>query len=239
MAEMTDTLAARLGDRIHYNAAVRNIEFTGDAYLVQTEDGGEEPCQILVLASPAYAQAAMLRAMAPGISEALEGIGYPPLAVVCLGFDAADVGGEMDGFGFLIPSRERRQILGTVADSFVFPNRAPDGRVLLRTMVGGARNPEPALLADGPLLDTVQTNLREIMGITAEPEFASIYRHERAIPQYLVGHADRLQAIEAQQARFPGLFLTGNAYRGVSLNDCVVNADATAEAVVARYRRRG
>lgn len=239
MAEMTDALAARLGDRIHYGAAVRNIEFTGDAYLVQTEDGGEEPCQLLVLASPAYAQAAMLKTTAPGISELLEGIAYPPLAVVCLGFDRADVGGEMDGFGFLVPSRERRQILGTVADSYVFPNRAPKGRVLLRTMVGGARNPGPALLDDGPLLDTVRADLREIMGVAAEPEFASIYRHEKAIPQYLVGHADRLAEIERQRAAFPGLFLTGNAYRGVSLNDCVVNADTTAEAVVARYRRRG
>ena len=106
-------------------------------------------------------------------------------------------------------------------------------------MVGGARNPTPALLPDGQLLDTVQSNLREIMGVTAEPEFASIYRHEKAIPQYLVGHADRLQAIDRQRAQYPGLFLTGNAYRGVSLNDCVVNADATARAVVARYRRRG
>jgi len=238
MSELTDTLAARLGERVCYDTAVRSIEFTGDAYLVQTEDGGEEPCQILVLASPAYAQAAMLSTMAPAISELLAGIEYPPLAVVCLGFDRGDVGGEMDGFGFLVPSRERRQILGTVADSFVFPNRAPDGRVLLRTMAGGARRPEPALLPDGQLLDAVQSNLREIMGIAADPEFASIYRHDRAIPQYRVGHADRLQAIEQQRARFPGLFLTGNAYRGVSLNDCVVNADATADAVVARYRRR-
>ena len=239
MSEMTDALAARLADRIRYDTAVRTIEFTGDAYLVQTEDGGEEPCQILVLASPAYAQAAMLRAMAPGIAEHLDGIDYPPLAVVCLGYERGAVGGEMDGFGFLVPSREGRQILGTVADSYVFPNRAPEGRVLLRTMVGGARNPQPASLPEGQLLDTVRSNLREIMGIDAEPEFASIYRHEKAIPQYRVGHADRLQAIGQQSARLPGLFLTGNAYRGVSLNDCVVNADATAEAVVARYRRRG
>ena len=238
MSEMTDALAAQLGDRVRYDAAVRNIEFTGDAYLVQTDDGGEEPCQLLVLASPAYAQAKMLRSAAPEISSLLDGIEYPPLAVVCLGFDRADVGTEMDGFGFLVPSREQRRILGTVADSFVFPNRAPQGRALLRTMVGGARNPQPALLPDGQLLDTVQSNLRDIMGITAEPEFASIYRHERAIPQYPVGHGDRLQAIEREQARFPGLFLTGNAYRGVSLNDCVVNADRTADAVVARYRRR-
>jgi oxygen-dependent protoporphyrinogen oxidase len=239
MAEMTDALAERLGPRIRYESAVRSIEFTGDAFLVQTEDGDEEPCQLLVLASPAYAQARMLRTMAPEIAQLVDSIDYPPLAVVCLGFATGDLDRRMDGFGFLVPSREKRQILGTVADSYVFPNRAPDGRVLLRTMVGGARNPQPALLPEGELLDTVQANLREIMGITAEPEFVSIYRHEKAIPQYLTGHADRLRAIEREQARFPGLFMTGNAFRGVSLNDCVVNADATARAVVARYRRRG
>ena len=135
----------------------------------------------------------------------------------------------MTGFGFLVPSREKRDILGTVADSYVFPNRAPEGHALLRTMVGGARSPELARLPDDRLLDVVQSNLRDIMGITADPVFAQIYRHERAIPQYLVGHGDRLRAIEEHLADFPGLILTGNAFRGVSLNDCVVNANKTAE----------
>jgi oxygen-dependent protoporphyrinogen oxidase len=209
-----------------------SIEFTGDAYLVQTANGGEDPFQAVVLASPAHAQAALLRAMAPDLSGLVSGIPYPSLAVVCLGFDRNDVTGPMDGFGFLVPSREGRKILGTVADSYVFPNRAPEGRVLLRTMVGGARASELAQLADEPLLDVVRSNLAEIMGVTAEPEFASIYRHEKAIPQYLVGHADRLQAIDTELRKYPGLFMTGNAFRGVSLNDCVLSAGTTAAAVI-------
>ncbi|MEJ2382950.1 MAG: protoporphyrinogen oxidase [Xanthomonadales bacterium] len=232
MSELTDTIAARLGERIRYATPVQSIEFTGDAYLVQTADGGEDPFQALVLASPAYAQEAMLRRMAPELSGLVGGISYPSLAVVCLGYDRNDVGGVMDGFGFLVPSREKRKILGTVADSFVFPNRAPEGRVLLRSMVGGARASELAELSDEPLLDLVRSNLAEIMGVTAEPEFASIYRHAKAIPQYLVGHSDRLQAIDDELRKFPGLFMTGNAFRGVSLNDCVLNAGATAESVI-------
>ncbi len=237
MSVLTDTIAARLGDRVRYETRVESLEFTGDAWLVQTADGGEDPYQVLVLASPAYAQSAMLRAAAPELSRRIGEIQYPALAVVCLGYERSAVDSRMDGFGFLVPSREGRKILGTVADSFVFPNRAPEGRVLLRTMVGGARAPDLALLDDEPLLDVVRANLADIMGVTAEPEFASIYRHRRAIPQYLVGHADRLRAIDGELLNLPGLFLTGNAYRGVSLNDCVVNAGRTAEAAVAYLPR--
>jgi oxygen-dependent protoporphyrinogen oxidase len=148
----------------------------------------------------------------------------------------------MDGFGFLVPSRERRDILGTVADSNVFPGRAPAGSVLYRTMVGGARYPHLADLEEGQLLDHVQSDMRDIMGLKAEPEFvkiyrhARVYRHTRAIPQYLVGHAARLEAIEEQLSDFPGLVLTGNAFRGVSLNDCVLNAGKTAQKLKAAYR---
>jgi oxygen-dependent protoporphyrinogen oxidase len=138
----------------------------------------------------------------------------------------------MDGFGFLVPSRENRSILGTVADSNVFPGRAPEGSVLYRTMVGGARSSHLAELPDEKLLDNVRSDLQDIMGLRADPEFVSIYRHERAIPQYLVGHAARLDAIEEQLKSLPGLILTGNAFRGVSLNDCVLNAEKTAEKLV-------
>jgi oxygen-dependent protoporphyrinogen oxidase len=118
-----------------------------------------------------------------------------------------------------------------VADSNVFPGRALEGSVLLRTMVGGARAPQLADLPDEQLLDRVRSDLRDIMGLSAEPKFAKIYRHEKAIPQYRVGHADRLAAIESQLEEFPGLVLTGNAYRGVSLNDCVLNATKTAQSM--------
>lgn len=232
MSAMTDRLAAELGDSLRLNSAVQGVGREGQRYIVFL-DGSQEEFDVLVLASPAYAQAAMLADLAPQLSARIGSIEYPSLAVVCLGYEKQAVGDRMDGFGFLVPSREKRDILGTVSDSNVFPNRAPAGHSLLRTMVGGARASHLAHLADEKLLDLVQSNLTEVMGISEDPVFAKVYRHERAIPQYLVGHAARLETIETELARFPGLVLTGNAFRGVSLNDCIVNARATARKVVA------
>ena len=99
-------------------------------------------------------------------------------------------------------------------------------------MVGGARASHLADLPDEQLLDRVRSDLRDIMGLTADPEFVKIYRHEKAIPQYRVGHADRLAAIEKELEVFPGLIMTGNAFRGVSLNDCVLNATKIAQRVI-------
>jgi oxygen-dependent protoporphyrinogen oxidase len=105
-------------------------------------------------------------------------------------------------------------------------------------MVGGARASQLAELPDEQLLDRVRSDLRDIMGLTAEPDFVRIYRHEKAIPQYLVGHSDRLAAIDGQLKDLPGLVLTGNAFRGVSLNDCVLNATKTAQSINAVAGRR-
>ena len=119
-------------------------------------------------------------------------------------------------------------------DSNVFPNRGPPGAVLMRSMVGGARAPDTARFADQELTDLVQSELKEIMGIDTSPGFTRIYRHERAIPQYHVGHVARLEAIGEALKDYPGLVLTGNAFRGVSLNDCVENASITAEKLLSQ-----
>ena len=227
MSVLTRTIADRLGSRLRLNTPVQGVTCTQGRYAVHTPSG-EQEFEALAIASPAYAQAEMLQGLAPGLAGLVGDIAYPALAVVCLGYRRQDAGDNMDGFGFLVPSREEREILGTVADSYVFPNRAPQGHVLLRTMVGGARRPELADLPDDRLLATVQSNLKDIMGITAEPVFAKIYRHAKAIPQYLVGHARRLDEIGRELKAFPGLVLTGNAFQGVSLNDCVLNAERTA-----------
>ncbi len=232
MSEMTDALATLLASRLRLNAPVSGISRQADRYSVHLADGSNEEFDSVVLACPAYAQAAMLADLSPLFAELIGGIAYPPLSVVCLGYERGGMGPGLDGFGFLVPSREKRGILGTVVDSNVFPNRAPQGRVLLRTMVGGARVPAKAELPDGELMDLVRSDLRDIMGIESDPEFASIYRHEKAIPQYRVGHSSRLQSIEKELEKFPGLVLTGNAYRGVSLNDCVLNAQKTAGSLV-------
>jgi oxygen-dependent protoporphyrinogen oxidase len=232
MSALTDTLAAGFGDGLRTATPVRGVSRDNGRYNLHLENGSSEEFDVLILAAPAYAQASMLGDMAPEIAGLLMDIYYPPLSVVCLGYDRARIDTAMDGFGFLIPSREKRGILGTVADSNVFPDRAPEGSLLLRTMVGGARSPELAGLADEKLLDLVREDLQDIMGVDTEPEFAQIYRHERAIPQYLVGHGGRLAEIENHLKNYPGLVLTGNAFRGVSLNDCVLNASRTAQSVI-------
>jgi len=229
MSVMTDTLTAALGSRIRVNSPVSSISRSGSQYTLHLADGHSEEFDAVVLAAPAWAQVGILNELAPGISGILREIGYPAVSVVCMGYREEDAAGCMDGFGFLVPSREKRGILGTVADSNVFPGRAPEGSVLFRTMVGGARSSRLAELPDEQLLDRVRSDLREIMGLSAEPEYVKIYRHEKAIPQYLVGHAARLDAIEQQLQALPGLILTGNAFRGVSLNDCVLNATKTAQ----------
>ena len=149
------------------------------------------------------------------------------------------MGQVLDGFGFLVPSKEQRTVLGTIVDSNVFSGRAPEDSILLRSMVGGARTPEYALLPDEQIIDRVRSDLQDILELKAEPDFIRIFRHKRAIPQYVVGHAARLEAIDKQLQRHPGLILTGNAFKGVSLNDCVVNAWKTAQSLVLQSQNDG
>lgn len=238
MATMTDALAAQLatghGDKIRLSSPVASVSRSGNRYAVHLAGGSVEEADRVVLASPAYAQAAMLRDIAPDISMVLDKIPYPPLTVCCLGYRAKDIDCNLDGFGFLVPSREKRKILGTLWDTSIFPNRAPEGHILLRSMIGGARRPDLALMPDDVMIDAMRSELSEIMGLKADPVFARTYRHEKAIPQYNIGHAAGLAAIDAALAKHPGLALSGNAYRGVSLNDCIENAYKVAEAIIKR-----
>jgi len=232
MSVLTDTLAGKLGSRIHLQSPVSSVSRNGAGYTLHMADGPDQESEVLILAVPAYVQSRILQDYEPGLAGLLDGIQYPALSVVCFGYSKARIGPHLDGFGFLVPSREQRSILGTIIDSNVFPGRAPDGSVLYRSMVGGARTPQLADLPDEQLTDRIKADLKDITGLTAEPEFTRIFRHTKAIPQYNVGHAARLEAIGQILSRHPGLVLTGNAFRGVSLNDCIVNAWKTAESLV-------
>jgi oxygen-dependent protoporphyrinogen oxidase len=233
MSVLTEALAAQLGTRVKTAAPVQAVGREGDYFSVELEDGREEQCDRLVLAAPAHAQARMLEGYSPALAKLLTEIPYPPLSVCCFGYRKAIVGEVLDGFGYLVPSKEKRAVLGTIIDSNVFPGRAPEGSVLLRSMLGGARSPALAKLPDERIIDRVRGDLRDILGLTAEPDFIRIFRHRRAIPQYVVGHGARLEVIDGLLQKHPGLVLTGNAFRGVSLNDCVVNAEKTAQSLLA------
>jgi oxygen-dependent protoporphyrinogen oxidase len=231
---LTDILTDRLSDGIHLGVKVdRVLRRNGRIVLSLEEEGlrGEIDTDVAVLATPAYAAAEMLGDLDPLLRGGLSAIPYSPISVVALGYDKATLGNPLDGFGFLIPRGEKRKILGALWDSSVFPNRAPEGKALIRAMVGGVRAPALAALPSAELLELVRSELSMTMGVTAEPVLSRTYYHEKGIPQYLVGHGKVLGRIEERLAANPGIYLNSNAYRGIALNDCVYQSRLVAERV--------
>ncbi len=232
MGEFVSALRAFLGSRLRLGSKVMGIERKGRGYSLFFADGSSMDADIVVSASPAYAASDMLKNMDGRLSNLVAEIPYPSLSVVCLGYRKEKIKTPVDAFGFLIPSGEKRKILGTLYDSSIFPNRAPEGYVLLRSMVGGARYSDLARENESKLVDLVKGELAEIMDIRSDPDFVRVYRHEMAIPQYTVGHLARLMNIDAMLQKHRNLYLTGNAYRGIGVNDCIENSLRLAEKII-------
>jgi oxygen-dependent protoporphyrinogen oxidase len=173
----------------------------------------------------------MLADLDADLAALIDGIPYNRVAVVALGYRASDVPGSVDGFGYLSPQRTRRDVLGVQWCSSIFPDRAPPGMVLLRAMCGGWNRGEMIDWSDEQLLGAVRAELAQTMHIQAAPVFHHIVRWHRAIPQYHLGHLERVALIEERVSRHRGLYLGGNAYRGVALNDCVEQAGLLADRI--------
>lgn len=232
---LVDTLAQRLAEGLHVGVAVERIARRKEGYLLSLAEGGlhdEMEADAVVVATEAFAASRILSGLDPVLAETLLSIPYSPISVVALGYDKARLGHPLDGFGFLVPRGEKRKILGALWDSSVFPNRAPQGKALIRAMVGGVRAPELAALPGNDLVALAREEMAAAMGIRAEPILARVFFHEKGIPQYLVGHEKVLARIDARLSALPGLFLNSNAYRGIALNDCVLQSRLCAERVI-------
>jgi oxygen-dependent protoporphyrinogen oxidase len=226
---LIETLCERLPHPPLYTVGVRGLERAnrnGDraGWLVAGDGQERWLADAVVLTCPAYQQAALLAGLDSDLAEKVGGIPYNRLAVVALGYRRADVPGDLNGFGYIAPQRTRRDLLGVQWCTSIFPKRAEPGHVLMRTMCGGWHRPEMVSWDDARLLAAVRHELRQTMQIQAPPLFHSIIRWDRAIPQYHLGHLDRVAWIEDRLAHHPGLFLAGNAYHGVALNDCTEQA---------------
>jgi oxygen-dependent protoporphyrinogen oxidase len=221
-----------LGDRLKTESRVVSIDKKGDTYIVFLSDNSSFEAEGVIIASPAHSTSEIVRDFNKKLSQTLGEIPYPPVSVVCFGYKKDRIKQPLDGFGFLVPKREGRKILGTLWDSSIFPNRAPEGYILLRSMLGGARSAEVALQGDERLIDTVMDDLKDVMGIGVNPDFIKIYRHEKGIPQYLLGHEKRLAEIDRIVRPYKSLYITGNSYRGIGVNDCIENSYKLAERIV-------
>ncbi|MEN8176807.1 MAG: protoporphyrinogen oxidase, partial [Pseudomonadota bacterium] len=195
-----------------------------------TAEGRDKFFHQVVVATPAYAAAALLRGLDRELAAGLERIRYSPIAVVGFGYEALDH--RLEGFGLLTTTSAKVPVLGILWDSSVFPDRAPAGKKSLRVMIGGQRNPDLPARSDGELIELARRGIRETMGATADPAVTFVKRWPRGIPNYAVGHLDNRKAVFKRLDRWPGLWLNSNAYRGVSMNDCVHNSRRLVERMV-------
>jgi oxygen-dependent protoporphyrinogen oxidase len=186
------------------------------------DSAGQTVCaRRLVLACPTYAAATLVKEFDPELSRAFADVPYAPIAVVATGHRREDVRHPLDGFGFLIPRNQGIRTLGSIWTSSIFEDRVPQGYVQFRSMLGGAGDSSVVGLSDDQLWDTLRRELDPLIGIKGDPAFLRVYRWEQGIPQFKMGHRERRARIENLVALHPGLHVVGNAYYGVSLNDCV------------------
>ena len=196
-------------------------------------NGADHEFHAAVITAPAYRAADIVAGFAPDWARLLARIEYASSAIVVSGHRLADIRHPLDAFGLVVPAAENRKILAVSFTSRKFAGRAPEGRVQLRTFVGGAMQPELFALSDEEIRDLVRRELAEILGVAGTEDFMIVARYPRAMPQYHVGHLDLVAKIEAAATPYPQLALAGNAYYGVGIPDCIHSGEQAAERLIA------
>jgi protoporphyrinogen/coproporphyrinogen III oxidase len=234
IGELVDALAARLpeGSR-QTRAPVTAVEPRGErGFVLRFASGAEESFDAVVVALPAPRAASVLAPLDAELASGLRAIEYASSAIVSVVYRRSDLAEPIDAFGVVVPHAERRRVIAASFSSIKFPGRAPDGELLVRAFVGGALQPELFRLDDEAMSHAVRDELRDLLRVRSEPLAMRIRRHPESMPQYRVGHLDRVAGLFARAARHPGLALAGNAYHGVGLPDCIRSGEAAADALL-------
>ncbi len=233
MQQIVDAAAAALPtDSVRTGTAVVVAQPHEGAWrLMGADDQPLGDFDAVIVTTPAHHSAAILRSADTALATALEEIEYAGCSVVCLGYPKQFLKTPVPGFGFVVPAIERRQLIAVSVASHKFPGRAPGDTVLLRAFVGGALQPELAGLPDAELLKVVQAELRDLLGLSGEPLMTEIARWPRGMPQYHVGHLDRVDRIETLVNQHIGLELAGAALRGVGVPQCIASGQQAADRV--------
>ena len=183
-----------------------------------------------MLALPAYETAELVAELDPVLAEAHAEIPYASPAIVTLAFGADDVERPLDGYGYVVPKVEGSDVLACTWSSNKWDGRAPEGQALIRVFLGRFGGRDVTQLPDDELIALAREELR-LLGADAEPKLTRIHRWPRGMPQYTLGHPERLARIDAALERHPGLALAGAAYRGVGIPDCIDSGEGAARSV--------
>lgn len=236
-SELIQALADRVSGsaKVVFNTPVKQVmPLPAGGYSLTVE--GMEPATFdrVILTLPTFRIADMVQPFAADWSQALREIEYASTTIVVSGHRLPDIKHPLDAFGLVIPAIERRRILAVSFTSRKFPNRAPEGRVQLRTFVGGAMQPEYFQLSDDDTKQLVREELRDLLGVSGTPDFEVVARYPRSMPQYHVGHMQRVARIRELGSKYPGLLLAGSSYDGVGLPDSIHSGELAAEQAVCK-----
>lgn len=241
MAVLPETLSASLPPgtvRTHFKVTgLEPMEHGQWQIRGEDLDGRKETVQAktVVLSVPAPVAANLLTPFATSAAQSLRAIPYAPIASVAMGYHRSRVRHPLDGFGFLVPRREKIPLLGTLFSSTLFSDRAAEEKVLLTAFIGGAMNPGILELSDQALVGQVESDLAYCLKSEIPADFVHLTRYSAAIPQYTMGHLERVRQVDTGLVDFPTLYLRANWRDGVSVADCVRHGERLAESIVARF----
>ncbi|MBI2346468.1 MAG: protoporphyrinogen oxidase [Deltaproteobacteria bacterium] len=240
METLPSAIAQKLGDALVTKTAVTAISRLSDGSFQVTVGRGDTVDQwrarVLILATPAYVTAGLLAGVAAQAVAPLRAIPYAPIVVAHVAIPLRDCQADFQGFGFLVPRRSAVRCLGVLWTSSCFPGRAPAGHLFATCFYGGERDREATLLGESALREVLAYDLRQTMGIKTAPEYLSITRHKAGIPQYTIGHQERIAQIASAVGEVPGLYLTGNYLTGTSVADTIAHATRAAHFLLGTTR---
>jgi oxygen-dependent protoporphyrinogen oxidase len=241
VATLPRAMATKLGGSLQHDMRAVSVNFLGrgaatdgTAYEIRIARNDQEQsasAAAVVVATPAYAAAHLLESFSPQLAHTLSGIAYAPVAVVASSYYRQQVGDPLEGFGFLVPRGEKVRTLGTVWNSSLFPGRARAGSVTITSFIGGATDPDIIHEHEERLAAIVAEENARILGITGPPVETAVWKYERALPQYNLGHGHIVETIRDAERNSSGLFFAGNYLEGPAIGKCVENGFQTAEAV--------
>ncbi len=234
MQELVRGCVSFIGEeRVKTGTAVVSVVKQDSRYRLAFGDGSTADFDAVVLATPSYATQEILGGLDEELCGRLSAIEWSSSATISLAFRKDDIKKSLPGFGFIVPRAENRRINACTWSSIKWAHRAPEDTVLIRSFVGGGHHEELVSLGDAELVNIVLEELRDIIGLTAEPGFSKVYRWFKGMPKYTVGHLERIAAIDEKLKEHKGLFLIGCSYRGIGMGDCVKSGFDAAAAIAA------
>ena len=235
MQTLPKRLASSLGEKVITSAEVTGIIKKDSGYSVSYNHDGvikQITCDVVLSTLPAYVTSEIFKAWDESLTKHLSQIYYPPVLVLYLGYNKSAIKQPLDGFGFLIPSKEKKSFLGAIWSSVIFPNRTEDGKATFTLFIGGARSPELCTVDKEILFKKVLSEFEILMGISEKPVYSSYRYWPKSIPQYNIGYIEHENYFDEFERKNPGIILGGNYRGGISVGDCIKNSNEIVKKIV-------